>query len=101
MRRVFASPTNHWSRHRANAVRLWISPDPGSGTYVGARNHTLKNLADPPVELSHQVPIFESRFSRLARPSRQAYEKVVERDDSGSCDRQPQEQGKILELVES
>jgi hypothetical protein len=28
-------------------------------------------------------------------PSRQAYEKVVEQDDTASCDRQPQEQGKI------
>jgi hypothetical protein len=50
---------------------------------------------------SHQVPIFESPSSRLVRPSRQAYEKVIERDDTASCDRQPQEQGKILELVES
>src|SRR5216684_3952615 len=64
----------------------------------------MRVAAVPParrLSLSHQVPTFESRFSRLARPSRQAYEKVVERDDTGSCDRQPQEQGKILELIES
>ena len=46
---------------------------------------------------SHQAPILESRSIRLARPSRQAYEKVVQRDDAASCDRQPQEQGEILE----
>src|ERR1700694_3058310 len=50
---------------------------------------------------SHQPPILESRSIRLARSSRQAYEKLVQRDDTASCDRQPQEQGKILELVES
>src|SRR5258708_9739928 len=78
------------------------SPSPKGATKAG--RGPARQRAFPParrLSLSHQVPTFESRFSRLARPSRQAYEKVVERDDTGSCDRQPQEQGKILDLIES